>query len=282
MMLFLWLSLLFMPVSAALSGLGVWLLAGGEQQEDRELFRNFICLLAVFMLLYWGTVNTDSVRMYTDPQFRAQTEMDANPIYNAFKDFSPDDHRTLHEFLILRMSQGATLSEAFLQARPLLDQMANNRLGFADQKSRVEWGKVTADTLRELQTVDPELCYRVLSSQPLDSQTLARVFSVANTEAFQQAVAHVYESAGRGIRHERTPGDTPVEFNAAAREFHTISDSIAKQFGEPVAEQVARKVFPEQPTEPPAPLCAARIAQLDAMLERPQAMAAMLIDSALR
>ena len=58
------LNLLFMPVCAALSGLFLWATAGQEPKDDRELYRGFIWPLAAFMLLYWGTVNTDAVRMY--------------------------------------------------------------------------------------------------------------------------------------------------------------------------------------------------------------------------
>lgn len=276
------LNMLFMPACAALSGLFLWATAGEEPKEDQELFRGFLWPLAAFMLLYWGTVNTDGVRMYTDPQFRLQTELDAHPVYATLKRTAPDDHKALHEFLATQVSQGMTLPEAFLQARSMLTRMTNERIGFTDQKTRIQWGRITVDTLRELQVRDPMLCYHALSSQPLDSQTLASAFSVGNTDAFQQAVVSVYESAGKGMRHERTPGDKPVEFNDAAREFSVISDMLARQFGRPVSRQISRKDFPEQAPEAAEQLCAARIAQLDAMLERPQGMAAMLIDSILR
>ena len=276
------LNLLFMPVCAALSGLFLWATAGQEPKDDRELYRGFIWPLAAFMLLYWGTVNTDAVRMYTDPVFRMQAEMDAHPVYAALKLTAPDDHKALHEFLEGQMSQGLALPEAFVQARPLLTRLANERMGFADQKTRIQWGQVTVDTLRELQSRDPELCYRVMSSQSLDPQTLASAFSVGNANAFQQAGVSVYESADKGMRHERTPGDQPADFNEAARAFSAIRDDLAQQFGQPVSRQVSSKKLPEQPSEPAEQLCAARIAQLDAMLARPQGMAAMLVDSILR
>ena len=200
-------------------------------------------------------------------------------MYAALKLTAPDDHKALHEFLEGQMSQGLALPEAFVQARPLLTRLANERMGFADQKTRIQWGQVTVDTLRELQSRDPELCYRVMSSQSLDPQTLASAFSVGNANAFQQAVVSVYESADKGMRHERTPGDQPADFNEAARAFSAIR---AQQFGQPVSRQVSSKKLPEQPSEPAEQLCAARIAQLDAMLARPQGMAAMLVDSILR
>lgn len=274
-------SLLFMPVCAGMAGLFLWMLVKDHEQEDSILLRDFLCILAACMLLLWGTSGTDAARMILDPQFRLQTELDAQPVYEVIKRTSTDDQKVLHEFLVSQLSQGLTLPEAFLQARSLLTKLTNERLGFTDQKTRVAWGRVTVDTLRELQARDPALCYRAMASQALDPQTL-KSFSPGNSKAFQQAVVDVYESADKGMRHERTPGDKPVEFNDAAREFSKISDAMAEQFGGPVSRQVAAKKFPEQPLAPVEQLCAARIAQLDAILERPQGMAAMLVDSILR
>jgi hypothetical protein len=274
--------LLFMPVCAGMAGLFLWVITGKYEQDDRVLVRDFLFILAACMLLGWGTSRTDTARMILDPQFRLQAELDAQPVYAALKRTAPDDQKVLHEFLVSRLSQGLTLPEAMLQARSLLTRLTNERLGFADQKTRVAWGRVTVDTLRELQARDPGLCYRALASQPLDSKTLSSAFSAGNTAAFQQAVVDVYESAHQGMGHERRPGDKPVEFNDAAREFSVISDTLAQQFGGLVSRQVSRKKFPEQPSAPAEQLCAVRIAQLDAMLARPQAMAAMLVDSVLR
>jgi hypothetical protein len=275
-----------MPLSAMMAGVIVWLLCRNTEIEDRALLQRFVLILAVCMLAFWQTSQTDTVRMQIDPQYRVQTELDAQPVYAVLKDLASDDSKKLHNFLTMQLEKGATLPEAFLQARSLLTQLANERLGFTDQKTRIAWGSVMVDSLRELQAVDAEQCYRALSSQALNETTLAHTFSAANAAAFQEALVAVYMSANQGMRHDIRPGEQPVEFNDAAREFRVIRDMIEEKFSKPVADVIAKKTFKkpfsELPPEPAAQLCAARIAQLDAMLERPQGMAAMLIDSVLR
>jgi hypothetical protein len=272
-----------MPICATVAGFLVWVSNRNQLAEDRDLLREFVLILVVCLLLAWGTSTTDTARMYLDPQFRLQTELDANPVYATIKQFSPDDHKKLHDFLVLQMSEGKTLPEALLQARTLLVELANYRLGFSDQKTHLLWAQVTVDTLKELQAQDPALCYQALPiKQPLDQKILAEAFSAENTSAFQQAIVALYESADRGMRHERPPTDKPVEFNAAALEYRVVQKIVEEQFGESVERQLSQKSFPESPLEPREQMCAAKIVQLEAMLERQQAMAARLLDSVLR
>ena len=276
--------LLLMPICATVAGFLVWISNRNQLLEDRDLLREFVLILLVLMLLGWGISTTDTARMHLDPQFRLQTELDANPLYTTIKQFAPDDHQKLHDFLVLQMSEGKTLQEALLQARTLLVGMANHRLGFSDQKTHLLWAQVTVDTLKELQAQDPALCYQALPiAQPLDQPVLAEAFSAENTNAFQQAIIALYESADRGMRHEKSStNDKPVEFNAAALEYRVVQDMVEEQFGEAVERQLSQKSCPEPPIAPREEMCAARIVQLEAMLERPQAMAARLLDSVLR
>ena len=282
----LWVNLLMVPLSAIMAGVIVWLLCRNKEIEDQDLLRHFVLILAVCMFVFWQTSQTDAVRMQTDPQYRLQAELDAQPVYAVLKNLVEEDSKKLHDFLIVRLEKGESLAAAFMQARSLLTHMANERLGFTDQKTRIAWGSVMVESLRELQAVDAAQCYRALSSQALDEQTLAHTFSATNTEAFQQALVAVYTSANQGMRHDKIPGEQSVDFNDAAREFRVILDRVETEFGKPVADVIAKKTFKkpfsELPPEPAEQLCAARIMQLDAMLERPQGMAAMLIDSVLR
>jgi hypothetical protein len=283
MMFFLFLYLLI-PLCATFAGLIVWVINRGQSLEDGILIRDFLIILAISLLLVGGAGTTDTARLYLDPQFRLLTEMNAHPIYATIKRVSPDEHRELDTFLALQMSHGDTLAEAFLQARPLLTQLTNHRSGWADQKTKLVWGQVTVDSLKELQAIDPMLCYRALSTQPPSQQELAHAFNADNTRAFQQAVVRVYESSVLGISNKRSPDDeSPVEFNAAAREFSAVREAVAQRYDKPIAELATnKKAFPATPTQPPEEMCAARIFQLEMMLERPQAMAARLIDSILR
>lgn len=274
--------LLLMPICAVVTGVLVWLLSGGDEQDDQKLFRHFVLIMGVCLLTAWKTSQTDAVRMVLDPQFRLQKELDAQPVYATFKTFAPDSLKSLDEFVVQRMAEGNSMPDAFLLARSLLTSMTNDRMGFADQKTRIAWGRVTADSLRELKASDPGQCYRALSGQLLDDQTLLHGFSAGNSDAFVRAVVAVFESADRGMRDERTPGDIPVDFNTAAREYRVIMEAVKAQFSEQVERQLEKKTFPAQPAGPAEELCSARIVQLESMLERPQGMAAMLIDSVLR
>ncbi len=281
-MMLLVLSLLFAPVCASTAGIAVWGLHRNESLDDGELLKQFLFLLAFCALALWGVSRTDTVRLRIDPFFRIQTELDANPVYSTVKRLNPDLAKPLEQSLVAAMVDGATLDDALAQVRPMLASAVNERSGFADQSTRILWAHVVADSLRELRAQDPSLCYRMLSAQKLDSAMLTHAYSAANAAAFQQAVVRVHESADRGMRHERPPGDKPVEFNAAALEFRVVQNEIEHQYGHAVAVQIAAKRFPNPPESSAQLMCSARIFQLDAMAKRPQAMASMLLDSALR
>ena len=275
--------LLLLPACATVTGLVIWAINRGHALGDGELLRQFMIVWVICAAFFWWGMGTNAVRLRIDPQFRLQTELDAHPLYATFKRLAhDDDSKQLHGFLVLQMSRGATLADAFLQARPLLTRLTNERIGFTDQKARLAWGRVAVDTLRELKARDSLLCYRSLSAQALDQQTLALAFSADNTRAFQQAVIQVYEAAATDINKPRPGDEQRVEFNAAALEYSVIRDRIAQKFGESVSNQLAKRNFPEPPIQPPEQMCAARIYQLEAMLERPQAMASRLLDSVLR
>ncbi|MCX7097523.1 MAG: hypothetical protein NTV43_06400 [Methylococcales bacterium] len=273
-------SLLFLPVCAILAGLIVWAKNYGQTLDDSDLIRDFLVTLLIWALIAWGASRTDAVRIYLDPQFRLQTELDAHPVYATLKRVTPDDHKQLHNFLLGQLTQGATLPEAFVQARPLLTWMTNHHLGFSDQEARVAWGQVTVDALKELQANTPNLCYIAIAAQRLEQQATVQAFSADNALAFQQAVVGVYESGSR--YHERTSNEPAPEFDDAAREYRVIDEAISQRFGEDVTKQLDKKQFPQPPMAPAEQICAARIYQLEAMLERPQAMAATLLDSVLR
>lgn len=281
-MMAVWLNVLYMPVCAAMAGFVLWTTSGREPREDSELLRGFVILLGSFMLLYWGVVNTEAVRMHTDPPFRLQKQLDSHPVYSAFRDYSPDAFRQLHGFLVAHAAEGASVDQAFLLARNMLTGMSRERLGFTDQQTHLLWGRTMASTLRELQAKDPILCYRALTGQPLPEDTLLQGFSASNTAAFQQAVAVLYAAADRGMRHQSTVGEQPVSFDDVAREYRRIQQDMAQQFGDPVMLALATREFPTEPVLPAGQICAARIFQLEAMLARPQGMAARLLDSVLR
>ena len=273
---------LLLPACATAAALLVWLLYRHEPLDDDALLRNFLIFLIAGIVTAWGIGRTEAVQFRLHPELRIQAEIDAHPVYSTLKELAPDDAASLLQTLVAQTSTGVSVPEAFLQARPLLTAMTNTRSAWADQETRLMWGRLVTNSLQELQTQDPELCYRALSAQALDSQTLLQAFSSGNTREFQQTVARVYESADLGMRGHGHPGDVRVDFNEAAAEYQVIKDEIGQRFGAAVAANISSETFPAAPTAPPDQVCAARIYQLSAMMKRPKGMAARLVDSALR
>ena len=274
--------LMVMPACATVAGLVIWESVRRQSLDDGALLRNFSVVLLLAVALAWGLLRTDTVRLRLDPVFRFQTEIAAHPVYVAIKDSAPDDAKELHDFLALHVAAGMSLPEAFLQARNLLTRQAVHRSGWVDEQTRLAWARVTVDTLKELQSRDPQDCYRSIWGQDLDAAVLINAFSAGNTAAFQQTVARVYESAGVGMRGGHPSAGKRLEFNEVALEYRVVRESLVQRFGEPVIAQLESRDVSSAPAVPAGVLCSARIAQLQGMLERPPAMASRLLDSVLR
>jgi hypothetical protein len=218
-----------------------------------------------------------------NPQLRVEAEIKKNAVYAAVEQSAPDDARKLRDFINGRLAGGATLSQALLEARTFFTQTLNERLGFADQKSRVVWGRVAVDTLKELQAQDPALCYRFMATQALDEQESTHALSAENTAEFQAAVIQLYQATNAGLqRRGLASGDEPVVFNDAMLEYSKIRADIEQQLGRVAADLVIQKKLPLTPPVSADVACSARIFQLEAILKRPQGQAALLIDSVLR
>jgi hypothetical protein len=275
--------LLSMPLCASLAGTVVWVAHRNETADDNDLLKTFLIALMVAMAILWGLSRTDAVRMRLNPELRIEAEIKKNPMYAAVEQFAPSDAKALWAFLGSRMARGETLSQALLEARTFLTRAINERLGFADQKSRLVWGRVALDTLEELQARDPVLCYRFMATQTLDEQESIHALSEENTAAFQAAVVQLYQASNAGVqRRGLADGDVRVDFNDAAREFGAIQADIEQEFGKSAADVVGHKELPQTPAVSPDVACSARIFQLQAILKRPQGKAAMMIDSVLR
>lgn len=273
--------LLFAPLAASLAGIIVWVLHRRESLEDGALVRSFLFLLTLVAMAMYATVSSDSMRRRIDPQFRIASEIDAHPLYETFKRLSPDEAKQLNQLLSEDMQRGATLSVAMLRARGWLTAAGNDRIGFTDQATRLHWGRVTVDSLKELRSHDPVSCQRMIAGHPIEPQALQQAFSEENTRAFHTALIAVYEAADKGMRHE-LPHEPAADFNATALEFRTIKEELASQFGSDIASRISSRDRREWAAAVPEKLCAARVAQLEAMLTRPKATAALLVDSALR
>lgn len=278
-----WLPLLTLPLPAVASAVIVGVIHRHDELEDSALLRQFIVVLVIGIGLLYATMQRPSVQLRLHPELRLQADIEADPIYRALADIAPEYAAQFRAVLGAERVTSATLPQARLQARSMLTVIATARLGFADQTTRIAWGQVTLDAFRELRARSPEQCYAALSGQALDRETLAHGFSAQNTAAFEAAVLQVLrESSGKGLRRERQGTDRPADFNATMREYQGIEDEIAQVFGPEVSALLTNKRFPQSPPMSADTVCAARIYQLEAMLKRPKATAALLIDSALR
>jgi hypothetical protein len=283
-----WLSLLTLPACAVTSALVVGVIHRHDELEDGALLRQFIVALGIGMGLLYATTQRPSVQLRLHPELRLQADIEADPIYKALAYIGPEYAARFRAVLATERATSATLPEARLQARSMLMALATDRLGFADQAARIAWGQAMLDTLRELKARSSEACYAALSGQALDRETLAHGFSAQNTAAFEAAALQVLlespgiETSGKGSRRERLGADEPVNFNASMLEYDSILQEMVPVFGPAVSELFTKKRLPQSSPMSADTVCAARIYQLAAILKRPKATAALLIDAALR
>ena len=284
-----WLSLFGYPACAVMSAVVVGVIYRREQLEDSALLRQFIIALAIVGGLFYATLQRPSVQRLLHPELQLQADIEADPVYQALAHIGPENAAQYRALLLTERATPATLPEARLQARSMLTALATDRLGFADQATKILWGQATVDTLHELQAVSPGECYAAVSGQDLDRETIAHRLSARNAVEFEAAAIPVLlqspglEFSGKGLDHARSRGDEqPADFNATMREYERIQDDVAQRYGPEVSALLTSKRFPQSPPMAADTICSARIYQLEKMLQQPKATAALLIDSALR
>jgi hypothetical protein len=271
-----------MPLGALIAGVVVGVMHRGEALDDGALLRNFLVVLLIALVVMYAGARTDAVRMRLYPQLKVQAQIETHPLYVTVLREAPDDAARLRAALVAELATGASIDTALRQTRPLLTRLATERLGFADQATHLVWGQMTVETLLELKARDADACYASLSGHDLDRATLTNGLSAQNTEEFQQAVIQLYESASRGMRREQPADETPADFNATAREFRAIIETLSQRFDPAISAFLDRKTLPESSDGRAGKLCEARIYELQSMLLRPKATAALLVDSVLR
>jgi hypothetical protein len=259
----------------------VWLLHRDEQAEDSKLIRDFVVFLCLFVFAFWQVSKSHSVRMHLDPDYRIQVEIENHPVYQSLEGLESEAN-TLKAGLSDEMHKGKSIQQALLLTRPWLRDEVTHYSGFADQKTRLKWAKLYVATLKELQDINASACYQEIAQHDLDQNILLRGFSSENSQAFQQIVVDVHQSAIRGMSHNYPSDERPADFNATALENNTINKDIEEKFGTDIVDIIRRHQFTDAEPSSPEKICAARIYQLESMLERPQATASLLVDSALR
>jgi hypothetical protein len=295
--------ILFVPVCAICAGLLVGIYGLGHAYSDDDLIKQFLVALVLCGTILFGGSKTNAVRMRIDPAFRIQTELDAHPVYATVKRLDSEEIQVLDADLREHIAAGSSVADAFLQARPFLTRLGTRNLQFSSQKAHVEWGRTSVETLRILQARDPLLCYQLLATGELSRPAAAKYFSAENSKAFQQVFIDVYESAHLP-RGGRNSDDKPAALRDVQIEYGGIHDAFVQKYGAHIAKQIAMgEAFPAMPNGAPrlaaggassesgdggdpastmALTCEARIAQLDAVLERPQPLASAILDTLLR
>jgi hypothetical protein len=273
---------LWIPLSAMLAGGVLSVSTRGELLEDGALIRQFVLLLAIAALLLYGIGTRDFVRVRVDPGYREEKAFLEHPLPAAMRQWSSSDANELRAFIAQRVAQGETTAEAFRQARRLLERKGARMVLFGDADARLAWARAELEGLKEQQARDPEACYRALAAQPLDAGAPSGGYSDANTVALHEALAALYESAPR-MKQNRGVSSRAVSLAEGRAAYAPIYQAIASRWGDPIAKRlsgVGQFPFPVQ--EPADAVCAARIYQIEAILEQPAPVAAYLAGNLLR
>ncbi len=183
------------------------------------------------------------------------------------------------------MDRGKSLTEALQKVRPALSLIGRDHLGFADEAAHIAWSKTELQALRELAKRDVNQCAALALSQT-DANAylpLASGMSAENQQAFEAALAAVPSSADASLRKQGTAPSQKIDFSEAQQRYVQLHESLKQRFGDTVDRFFGRRRLEEYRRSTTASCsCEYRIAQLDAYLREPPAMAARLSDSAMR
>ena len=278
------LELLVVPLAAVVAGVVVHSSNRDAELDDGSLIRQFLFVLAVAAVVFIAIARSDTVRAWFDPRHRVQTAMAGNRIHAALERHTSGDDVRLVDALTVHVRNGASIDAAFLQVRPFLHDIASQRLSSAPERVQLEWARQSLDTLAQLRAHDPAACRAAIADQALDPVTLARAFSADNTQRFQDLVVRIVESSAKGVRGSgRTQQDAAVvDPDELRREWGSMRASSAERYGPAITAMLWQPQSQRQASNEPADeVCAAGIAQIEAILERRPALAAMLVSTAL-
>lgn len=141
------------------------------------------------------------------------------------------------------------------------------------------WGRISIDTLKELQAQDPALCYQALFPRSFLHHPLKQPFSATNTQAFHKALIELYESPYLSMNQMYSSGAQAVSPGDRASESLAINEAIAQLYGHPMVNLLTTWNVSKAPDEPADKVCRAMLFKLEAMQARPPAMAARLLQS---
>jgi hypothetical protein len=150
---------------------------------------------------------------------------------------------------------------------------------------RTQWGQSKLDPTIELaaQLEAHPVIQALTRFHGDDNLALASGMSAENHQAFEQSFIAVLESADAGMRREGKPPSQNIDLDQLQRRYREIRQPLTQRHGEQVADYLARRRFETLPAfNDTRVLCDYRIDQLDAILREPPAMAARMLDAAMR
>lgn len=280
-----WLPILIFPACALLAVVVIALVQKGKELDDRGLLLSFAVLFSVALLLAMGLLRTQWAQTRLDPTLELAAQLQTHPVIVALDTFHGDDNLALRTAMLADMDRGQSLSASLQKVRPALSLIGRDRLGFADEAAHLAWGKVELGALRELASRDVKQCAALALSQT-DANAylpLGSGMSAENQQAFEAAFVALLTSADAGLRKQGTPPSQNIDFNQAQQRYVQLHAALKQRYGATVDEFFGRRRFEKLPPfDDVRVLCEYRIAQLDAYLCEPPAMAARLLDAAMR
>lgn len=280
-----WLPILIFPACALLAVVIIALIQKGKELDDRGLLVAFSVLLSIALLLCFGLLRSQWTQSKLDPTIELAAQLVAHPVMVSLDLVHGDDNMTLRATMLAAMDRGKSLSEALQEVRPALSLIGRDHLGFADEAARIAWSKAELQALRELSKRNVKQCATLALSQTEANAyaPLAYGMTAENQQAFEAALVAVLSSADASLRNRGTPPSQKIEFSEAQLRYIQLHEALKQRFGETVDQFFGRRRFEEMPPFTDSKvLCEYRIAQLDVYLREPPAMAARLLDAAMR
>ena len=139
--------------------------------------------------------------------------------------------------------------------------------------------------MRELKALDVNACAALAGSQSDYNgfSVLSSGLSADNYQQFESAFVEVLTSADAGMRRELPPPSQNLELGQVQARYRELREPLAQRYGEEVINYLERRRFEiVAPYSNNQVLCDFRTAQLETILKEPPAMAARLLDAAMR
>lgn len=276
---------LIFPACALVAVLIIAAIQRGRPLDDRSLLMAFGGLFSLAFLLCFALLRSQWAQATLDPAAKLVTDLQAHPLMRALGDYHLDEDHAWRGAIAKEVANGRTVAEALDLARPALALMGRDRLGFADEDAHLAWADAELTALKELRQIEVSQCATLARNvgEKTGFLVLGPGMSASYAQKFEQAFLQVLSSADAGMRHEGKPPSAKIELDQMQQRYRQLRDSWVQSFGEAPVDYLERKRFDALPPYTDnRGLCDLRISQLESMLAQPPAMAARLLDAAMR